>query len=179
MSARNVAFIETVLDITGKRVFVDSSKDRLRPKALRRFSSLDVRVVHLVRDVRGVVASNLRRDEHLTAGEVARAWRRLHQRVEVTLASWPKESRLLVRYEDFCRNTKDVLRRCYGFCKVDPDFLIEDIEAVSHHLVGNPMRLTPISNIKLDERWRDQLSVDQVKEIERVAGDVGRKYGYY
>ncbi len=59
--ARNEAFVESVLDVTGKEVFVDTSKDRLRVKALRNFSPFDVRAIHLIRDVRGVVASQLRR----------------------------------------------------------------------------------------------------------------------
>jgi len=178
MSARNVAFIETVLNITGKRVFVDSSKDRLRPKALRRFSSLDVRVIHLVRDVRGVVASNLRRDTHLTAGQIARSWRRRHRRVQVTLESWPKDKHILLRYKDLCKNTEDTLMRLYDFCQIDLDFKIDDLETVSLHLVGNPMRLTQISEIKLDERWKEELTIAQLKEIERVAGAMGWQYEY-
>ncbi len=178
MSARNEAFIETVLDITGKQVFVDSSKDRLRPKALRRFSSLDVRVIHLLRDVRGVVASNLRRDTHLTAGQAARSWRRRHRRIDVTLESWPQDKHILLRYEDLCENIEGTLGRLYDFCEVDPGFEIQDLQAVPQHLVGNPMRLTQVSEIKLDERWKDELTRAQLKEIERIAGTVARQYEY-
>ncbi|WP_339134474.1 MAG: sulfotransferase [Candidatus Electrothrix sp. GW3-4] len=179
MSDRNTAFIETVLEITGKRVFIDSSKDRLRPKALRRFSPLDVRIIQLVRDVRGVVASSLRMDKKLTAAQAARSWCRLHQRVERTAASWDKESNIIIRYEDLCHKTEDTLKRLYTFCGVSPDFTIKNIQTVSHHLIGNDMRLTPISKIQIDTRWQEELSNDQLKEIEEVAGDLGRTYGYY
>lgn len=180
MSERNTAFIKTVLELTGKRVFIDSSKDRLRPKVLRQFSPLDVRVIQLIRDVRGVVASNLRRkDQNLTTAQAAKSWCRLHRRVETTLAPWKKGSNIIIRYEDLCRNTHDTLRRIYEFCEVDPDIEIENIDTASQHLIGNPMRLTPISTIQLDTRWQKELTDDQLKEIEKVAGYQGRKYGYF
>ncbi len=176
---RNEAFIKTVLSITGKQVFVDSSKDRLRPKVLRRFSSLDVRVIHLVRDVRGVVASNLRRYKTVSAGQVAHDWRQLHRRVKVTLESWPKDKYIVVRYEDLCQNMEKTLKRLYVFCDAGPNFKINDLQSVSDHLIGNPMRLSRISELKLDERWKDELTASQLKEIEQVAGPVGRQYGYF
>jgi hypothetical protein len=179
MTNRNKAFIETVLEITGKQVFVDSSKDRLRPKALQRFSSLDVRIIHLVRDVRGVVASQLRRDAHITAAEAARAWRQRHRRVEITLASWPKDKQILVRYEDLCINTEGILKQLYNFFGVNPDYKIGNEEVNSQHLIGNPMRLTQVSKIDLDERWKNELTSDQLKEIELNAGALGRKHQYF
>jgi len=179
MAARNVAFVETVLELTGSRVFVDSSKDRMRPKALRRFSAFDVRMIQLVRDPRGVVASNLRRDEQLEAGQVARSWSRRHHRVAVTLESWPRDSYILVRYEDLCSDPGGALDRIFRFCRVDPTSGVDGAKNVSHHLVGNPMRLTRISDIRPDERWRDQLSIGQLEAIEREAGEMGKKYGYY
>lgn len=179
MADRNEAFIKTVLDITGKKAFVDSSKDRLRPKALRRFSSsLEVRIIHLVRDVRGVVASQVRRDKNVTVRQAARAWRQRHRRIEVTLETWPKENHTLVRYEDLCVNTEAILRQLYEFCGVDPDYKIEDYQVIEHHLIGNPMRLSQLSTIEIDERWRDELAPNQIKEIEIVSGCIARKYDY-
>lgn len=179
MSDRNEAFIETVLDITGKQAFVDSSKDRLRPKALRRFSSsLDVRIIHLVRDVRGVIASQLRRDKNVTVRQAARAWRQRHRRIELTLESWPQDKHTLVRYEDLCKSTDAILKLLYGFFEVDLNHKIENYRSVDQHLIGNPMRLNQLSKIELDERWRDELKPGQIKEIEIVAGDMARKYKY-
>lgn len=179
MADRNRAFIETILEITGKRAFVDSSKDRLRPKALRRFSSLDVRIVHLVRDVRGVVASQLRRDKDVTAAQAARAWRQRHHRVAITLASWAKEKQMVVRYEDLCRDPEATLKQIYSFCEVDPDCKITNYQDLPHHLIGNPMRLTRVSKIEPDERWKEELTSTQLKDIELIAGSVGRQYHYF
>ncbi len=176
--ARNVAFVESVLEATGKRVFVDTSKDRLRLNALRRYAPLEVRAIHLVRDARGVVASRLRRDTAIDAREAARQWARLHQRLHVTLGTLPAERRIQVRYEDLCHDPRGMLRRIYEFCQVDPDVQLPDLRTVPQHIVGNSMRLTHLPEIRLDERWRNLLTNDQLADIQRVAGALIRRYGY-
>ena len=177
---RNVAFIESVLEVTGKDVFVDSSKGSVRLKALRRFSSsLDLRAIHLVRDVRGVTASELRRELSPGAAGSARKWARLHRGIEAVLKTWPEERYIRVRYEDLCQDTERTLERIYNFCGMNPDHRIKDFRAASHHIVGGKMRLSSESEITLDERWKIQLTPEQLKEIERVAGPVAHRYGYF
>jgi hypothetical protein len=176
--SRNVALIESVLEVSGKRVFVDTSKDRMRLNALRRFSALDIRAIHLVRDARGVVASRLRRGVGIDAREAARQWVRLHRRLEVTLSALPVERRMLVRYEDVCQDVPGMLRKLYHFCGVDPDVDIANFRAMSHHIVGNPMRLKQLSEIRLDERWRSLLTGEQIDQISQVAAQFLRHYGY-
>lgn len=176
---RNVALIESVLEVTNKNVFVDSSKGAVRLKALQRFSSLDVRAIHLVRDVRGVTASELRRGLSPGAATTARRWARLHRGIEATLKTWPEEKYIRVRYEDLCQETESTLERIYNFCNVDPTHRIKDFRAASHHILGSTMRLRSESKITLDERWKEQLTADQLKEIEQIAGTVARRYGYF
>lgn len=179
MVKRNVAFIESVLEVTGKEIFVDSSKGSFRLKALRRLSSLDVRGIHLVRDVRGVAASELRRGKSSSAAESAKMWTRLHRGIEAIIKNLPEERYIRVRYEDLCLETESTLERIYNFCKVDPNHRVKDFRMASHHIVGSTMRLRSESEITLDERWKNQLTADQLKEIERIAGPVAHRYGYY
>lgn len=172
--ARNLAFIEAVLAETGKCVFVDTSKDHLRARALKMFAAYPVRVVHLVRDPRGVTASRLRRGVPIDAREAARQWVRLHSRLQ-RLAD---DHYLRVRYEDLCRHPREVLQQVYAFCGVDPHFEIVNLAATQHHIVGNAMRLENLSAIQLDERWRDRLTAVQQNEIWQIAGKLGAQYGY-
>jgi hypothetical protein len=176
--ARNVAFVEAVLEVTGKDVFVDTSKNRLRLQSLRKFSPLDVRAIHLVRDVRGVVASRLQRGEDIGAREAARQWVKSNQKLQTNLRSLPEEARVLLRYEDLCQDVPGTLERLFHFCGVDPGVKVTDFRAVPHHIVGNPMRLRAVSGIRLDERWKSLLTEDQLKEIEQAAGTLSRRYGY-
>jgi len=176
--ARNEAFVKAVLGVTGKSVFVDTSKDRLRVRALHKFSSLDVRAIHLVRDVRGVVASRLRRRAGLSACEAARQWARLHQKLEIMLSVLPERKQMRLRYEDLCGDVPGTLEQLYHFCGVKPDIGSVDFRTVPHHIVGNPMRLDNLSEIRLDERWRTLLTEDQLEEISLVAGPLSDRYGY-
>lgn len=176
--ARNEALIESVLAVTGKRVFVDTSKDRLRLPMLRRYSSLDVRAIHLVRDVRGVVASRLRRGAAIDAREAARQWAVLHERIRRTLSALPSDKRTHVGYEDFCRDVRGTLAQLDRFCGVDPERRPSELWPESHHIVGNEMRLKPSSEIRLDERWRSILSEDQLAAIRWGAGATSLRYGY-
>lgn len=176
--ARNEAFIKAVLAVTGKRVFIDTSKDRLRARAFHSLSSLDVRAIHLVRDARGVVASRLRRDGNIGPAEAARQWVRLHQKFQIALQTWPKGKSIRVRYEDLCRNPQTILKQLYQFCGVDPEVTLGDFRTVPQHIVGNPMRLNNITEIRVDERWHSLLTEEQLAEINKIAGPLSRQYGY-
>jgi len=174
---RNVAFVESVLEVTGESVFVDSAKDRLRPKALLRLAPFDVGIIHLVRRVEGVVASQLRRGRGPDVGKLAQDWVKRHRRVEVNLQSWPVTKYIQVRYEDICQRTEEELCRLYTFCGVNSDVKAVNFQT-PQHIVGNPMRLRPLSEIKLDERWCNELTAEQLQIIDRVAGDIKQRYGY-
>ncbi len=176
--ARNLAFVDSVLKLTGKSVFVDTSKDHLRARALKMFSTCDVRVIHLVRDPRGVAASRLSRGVQLQAGEMARQWVRLHSRLQTWNGVLAPGKYIRVRYEDLCQDPRGMLRTLYAFCGVDPEFEASDFRSCPHHIVGNPMRLTNLSVIRLDERWRELLAEEQQKEVWQTAGKLAARYGY-
>lgn len=180
--ARNLAFIDTVLELTGKRVFVDTSKDRIRFRALRRYSDLDVRVIHLVRDVRGVIVSRLRRGRAPHgARQAAHEWRLIHEKIEAVRQLLPADRYIQVRYEDFCADVCGNLERLYHFCGVSSDVDASSLLHTPHHILGNPMRLSELKDlrdIRLDERWRDLLTSDDLEAIGEGAGALSRRYGY-
>lgn len=180
--ARNLAFIDTVLDITGKHVLVDTSKDRLRFRAFRQYADLDVRVIHIVRDVRGVVASRLRRGRaRVDARMAARDWCRIHERIEATLGTLPPDRYIQVRYEDLCRDVCGTLAQLYRFCGVSPQVDAASLLRSTQHIVGNRMRLselTDIQDIRIDERWRGLLTSKELEDIGQSACVLSRRYGY-
>ena len=174
---RNQAFIQSVLTVTNKDVLVDTAKDRIRLRALRKFSTLNVRIIHLVRDVRGVVASWLRRGRN-NIPESATQWVKWHNRLEKSWGTLPADTYIRIRYEDLCQDVPGTLKQLYKFCGVDSEIEIDDFRQASHHIVGNQMRLDNLSKIKLDERWRNTLTREQLQQINKLAGDLNRHYGY-
>ena len=171
---RNRAFAEAVLEITGGRVFIDASKERMRILHLQRHlaPAMEFRVIHLVRDVRGVVESNLRRGKKpgLTAELAARNWANTHDIILRNLAHVPAARRTTVRYEDLCRDPDGTMRALFAFCDVDPGIRVTDVVSREQHLIGNQMRLGSAAEIRLDERWRDALRAPDLAAIGRIAG---------
>lgn len=175
---RNQAFVESVLAVSNKSVLVDTSKDRLRVRGLRQFSTLDVRIIHLVRDVRGVAASWLRRGRN-DLSAAARQWVKWHTWIEQNFAALPADKYLFLRYEDLVSKVPEMLQQIYTFCGVDNTIEIYDYRAVDHHIIGNPMRLAQTSEIRIDERWKSILTTTQLAEINQIAGELNRNYGYH
>ena len=176
--ARNKTFVESVLQLTGKQIFVDTSKDRLRARALKMFSDYDVRVIHLIRDPRGVIASRLRRHPDLPINQAAQEWVWLHSRLEDFRRYLTPAKYLRLRYEDLCREPRATTQELYRFCGADASFEMPDLKSTAHHIVGNPMRLNSVSVIRLDESWRESLTIEQQTEIWQITKKLSMQYGY-
>lgn len=174
---RSWQFANLVMDVTGADAFVDASKERLRIRYLERFLPARPLVIHLVRDVRGVVDSTMRRgkvDEDAT--HIARRWARTNDTIRRQLAELPAERQLQVRYEDLCRDVEGELRRAFAFIGVDPEAPKAPI-GQDQHMLGNRMRLSVASDVRLDERWRQALPAATERAVIAAAAPVfGRLY---
>lgn len=185
--------------VHGARLVVDTSKDPYRLHLLRvasrlgstRAGSMDVRVVHLVRDPRGFVASTVgatrveRRSERapasspsfLRVARVAARWLVQQLLFERLRAGDPPA--LLVRYEDLASDPHTELERIAAWLGVDasgfdpPAFRA----APGHALGGNPMRHRS-DPIALDERWRSDLRPAQATLTWWICAPLARRYGY-
>jgi len=169
--SRNDAVVESVLAVTGKRVFADASKDPVRARHFVRWSRHDTFVLHLVRDAPGFVSSFLKnKDKDGTAREATlvggiRAWNQMLAQVERLLRTVAPPRVLRVRYEDLCLRTSRELGRIAGFVGIGPFDDHVDFRAGEHHIIGNRMRLGSSSEIRLDTAWQDRLAPP---ELERV-----------
>jgi len=176
LGERNREFANIVLDVTNKRVFVDTSKEGMRLRYLHRYLEMDLKVVHLIRDVRGVVSSSRRRfGAQVDAGSAARAWARNNRTLMRHVQALDEDDRMLVRYEDLCRDPEGTMAALYRFCGVDPSAAPSpSVSYESQHLLGNRARLEPTTEIRLDERWRTSLSSEDLVAIMRASAPLAR-----
>jgi hypothetical protein len=189
------ALFSAISDVSGKDVIVDSSKLRGRVLALAKVPDVELYVVHLVRDVRGVAWSlkkSFTKQEEQGIPRQIKAlpvWRAAAQWCLVNLQSeWvkrqlPQERSLCIRYEDFVTDPKATLQRIGEFAGCNLWELGDAVMAgatmnVHHTIAGNRLRMAGRVKLRADEEWRCKLSRQEQWSISGVAGWMMRRYGY-
>ncbi|MCP3977870.1 MAG: sulfotransferase [bacterium] len=174
---RNVALFGALAEVGNASVVVDASKDPRRYAYLRRSPQLELYVLSLVRDAPGFVNSFRRNSgASITAG--CRSWARMARHVDRLLAEVPAPRALRMRYEDLCADPARELSRVARWLGVGPFPAELAFRAVEHHVIGNRMRLSGADEIRLDERWRSELSADELRIVVRRTAAVRRRLGY-
>lgn len=169
--------IDVILRLQGGVWFVDSSKDPVRLKYLSETGDYELRVIHLLRDGRGVTYSSIK-NKGMSAESAARDWKHTHAQIERLERKIGSERVFRLKYENLCTDVKGTLSALFTFIGVDPARAAEDYRDIEHHILGNRMRLKSGSEVKLDETWREKLGADDLATFERVAGAANRKFGY-
>jgi hypothetical protein len=167
---------EAIAAEAGAACVVDASKWPVQALALAR-AGLDVRVIHLVRDVRGVAYSLGKRDvsrphavaeadvmTHQSPAEAAARWVAVQS--QAGLLRWCGLPVTRMRYEEFVRHPRRAVEAALAGLglSVPPARLahIRDGQVVlgtSHGLSGNPSRFTGGEiTLRADEKWRASMS---------------------
>lgn len=196
---QNAALVGSILEITGKRMVIDSSKTGVRLKYLLRNPDLDVRVIRMIRDgravsltymepfefadatdpsLRGGGSGNGKHYKKFSASEAATIWRRSNEEAEHVLAGVDRSKWMEVRYEDLCADPDTTLRKICKFLELAPEKIVRNFRTVEQHVVGNGMRMDKTSEIRADDRWRSHLAKDDLDVFNSIAGELNRKYGY-
>jgi len=171
------ALARAVLEETKTEVFVDTARDHLRPKMLAADPRFDVRVIHLVKDVRANAASTMKHTD-ASAAEGARIWRRANLEADRNRRYLPPGRWLRLRYDELCRDVQGTLDRIADFLEVPRAALPEDFRSVSHHIIGNTMRLRSRGSVREDTSWRERLSGADLRVVARIAGAENRAFGF-
>jgi hypothetical protein len=185
-----------VAEASGGRVVVDSTKDPPFAFLLRHVPGLDVRLLHLVRDSRGVAYSwtkVVRKPERTDEVEHMDVYHPLGMGLRwlvynglVHALARLRVPHLLVRYERLVTEPHRHLAQIMRLAGVDagPDaFAFLDDDAVSlgvHHTVaGNPMRFSRGRiRLRVDDAWREKLPRAQQLAVYVLTWPLMRLYGY-
>lgn len=172
----NVAFVRSVLATTGASVFCDTTKGSSRLARLLAIPDFDVRIVTLVRDARGYVASAKRRGKRTS--DAAETWRKDQLSIRALTQVLPSDRRMLVRYEDLCTDLSGTLERFWDFCGVPRIPTPTRVLSEEHHVLGNNMRMAGAIEVKLDHRWQRELDEGEQSAVLQIAGRLNREFGY-
>jgi hypothetical protein len=185
---------QAIAEVAGRRVVVESSKAPVRAAVLSHIRGIDLRLIHLVRDVRGVAWS---RKKSFTPAPEAGVTRHqpgrgvLYSTVywllvnlvagQVRAARSPHS--LLVRYEDLVTRTEEVLDAISAMAEVDFRQLTVAIRnhqqlAVSHLFAGNRVRMSGSIRLQPDVEWQQQMPQLDQRITAITAHWTLKHYGY-
>jgi hypothetical protein len=184
-----------IAEESGATVVVDSSKHSSLAFCLRTDPGIDLRVVHAVRDSRGVAYSwtkEVRRPESAAGADLMTRYSPVrsallwtgHNASLALLARLGTPTRVL-RYEDFVADPARRVGELAAFAGLPADRAIGSLDGSSVHLrashtvAGNPMRFT-VGQITLtrDDAWRTQLPRDQRRLTTLLTLPLLAAYGY-
>lgn len=175
---RNKAFMSAALEAAGKSVFLDATKYPTRIPLLERMN-VSLKVIHLVRDPRGYCYS-VRKHRPQSTEAPARDWVRVNRLAEYHLRRLPPNRWRRVSYESICADPQGSLQKLTDFMGVEPLVVPDDFRKCPNHVIGNAMRLPSDGRvtIQLDEKWRRTLPQEDLQATARIAGALGRQYGF-
>ena len=164
----------SIQEITGCKVIVDTTKSPLWGYLLSLMDNLDVYVIHLVRDPRGIAYSRKKKIiqpdkektiylERFNSFDSSLKWN-VRNLLSESLWEKNKDKYLMVRYEDFARKPKMVVSTILDFISesdVSIPFTSEnEVElSINHSAWGNPSRFkTGKIELKADDEWQNKLN---------------------
>ena len=189
---RTAGLYRAVLAVSGKRILVDSSKRRSRALLLATTPEIDLRIIHLVRDVRGVAWSERKSFKNApdcqdTKGrpvwQTALQWN-LHnlQSDWVRRQLHPARS-IRIRYEDLVTQPQKTLDEIGRLIDLDMSQLAETLarggQMQAGHLIGgNRMRMAGSVRLRADTEWFEKLSTRERWICGLLSGRMMGRYGY-
>ena len=105
-------------------------------------------------------------------------WRRGIVAAEKLLSRLDPSMWTQVQYEDLCADPQAELKRLCAFLGLDPCRINLDFRSAGLHVFGNKMRLSSEQNIRLDDKWRTELTHSQISTIEHLAARQLIRCGY-
>jgi hypothetical protein len=172
----NLIFIRSALSFKGARVFVDASKNPYRLRFLRVLPHVELKVLHLIRDLRGVVLSFIE-NRGLDAAEATRMWMR--EQLNIFRITNEVSPVLRVHYEDLCKQVDGTLAEIHKFVGVEPNPFTGNFQSVEHHILGNKMRLEHTGKIVNSARWKTTLSQAELDRINWTATSFVKRFGFH
>ncbi|UCC50641.1 MAG: hypothetical protein JSV68_16210 [Anaerolineaceae bacterium] len=185
------ALYRAVQQVSGSPFLVDSSLSPRRAYGLTLNPRIDLYLIHLVRDGRGIIWS-LKKPGKKTLTKVykpAPSWRTSRYWITANLQSaWvfnhvKEDKRQMIRYEDFVTSPSTILDKIGTLVGEDLSGLVTGSTLVHpnqdrHTVGGNRIRMQKDIRIRPDFAWLEHLPEKDRKLYWGMAGWLARQYGY-
>lgn len=187
--------LAAIRDVSGTEIVVDSSKVVARALVLSMVEGVDLRLIHMIRDCRGVAWSRKKRfqkdvragiykdDQGHGVSRSALVWARANLLVGQLRRSLPPERSIRLRYEDFISQPAIELQRIGNLAGVNLETLAEGIVdglpmKTGHTIAGNRLRMAGAVRLRPDVEWVEKLTWREQALCWSLAGWLMKAYGY-
>lgn len=189
---RTVKLLRGMAMVSGRPILVDSSKLPGRAFALAAMPGIDLHVVHVVRDGRGVAWSLMKGHRRSVEKGVQRELRpkpllytALRWSIVNLAAEWlcrrvgPARS-IRVRYEDFVDDPRGTIGQIVGLVGEEPHIPATDLApfAPQHQVAGSRHRMEKSLTIRGDDRWKREMPGWKQRLFTFLCAPLLRRYGY-
>uniref|UniRef100_UPI0037E6FF7E carbohydrate sulfotransferase 6-like n=1 Tax=Semicossyphus pulcher TaxID=241346 RepID=UPI0037E6FF7E len=164
--------------------------------------SLDLRIIHLVRDPRAVMLSKLRTagnfhiDDHIileqrsipaaevqyqVLQEVCRGHVRINERAILKPPPFLEGRYKMVRYEDIAHNPLEEINEMYDFAGLEMTTQLKEwiyMLTSGKRENNHPFEVSPRNATDVSQAWRSMLSHDKVKQVQEVCEGAMSLLGY-
>lgn len=186
---------QAIAKVSGKPVVVDSSKNPVRALAMSYVKGIDLKLIHLIRDGRGV-AWSLKKpyqkdpekgvQKDLPARPIwrtAMSWSINNLLAERAVSRLDSASTLQLRYEDFVSRPSEALDRVGYLTGLDFNKVNRALEngeefQVGHTIAGNRVRMGERIQLRADTEWLKVLPKRDRAIFWTIAGKIASRYGY-
>lgn len=189
------ALYESVKKVSNKSIIVDSSKLPSRAFMLSLIPGIDLRLIHLIRDGRGVAWSLKRTykvnkragvQTYIKSRPVWRsaiAWLHSNMRSAWVRNKLDKNKSIQMRYEEFVNEPRKSLYHIGQLVGVDFNEVASALESgksinIGHTVAGNRLRMDGKLSLRLDEEWKQKMSKIDQWQFCAIAGCMLKKYHY-
>lgn len=177
--------------VGGSPILVESSLSPRRGFGLTKNHDIDLYLIHMVRDGRGVIWSLMKPGKKIMTKKyvpapplrTTRYWISANLQSLFVSSQVRREKKMLLRYEDFVTNPTETLTRIGEWIGEDLSGLIADFSLTNpdeerHTVGGNRIRMKKDIRIRADFAWHEHLSQKDRKLFWRAAGWLAKRFGY-
>ena len=168
------ALYEAIHEVSGKSLIIDSSKIPTQAMFLSMVKGLDLSLLHLVRDARGICWSSIKKAERVAKRQVSvgktwitllraiAGWSLANLESELIARRMPKGHTMLMRYEDFVINPDKMLEKLGVFTKRNFESVIKKVHKreildKGHAIAGNRLRKKVAIRLQPDFEWKEKM----------------------
>ncbi|WP_313802836.1 sulfotransferase [Sphingobium sp.] len=189
---RTLKLLRGMAMVSERPILVDSSKLPGRAFALAAMPGIDLHVVHVVRDGRGVAWSLMKGHRRSVESGVQRElrpkpllytalrWSMVNLAAEMLCRRVGAKRSIRVRYEDFVDDPRGIIGRIVALVGEEPHIPATDLAPFEpqHQVAGSRHRMQKSLTIRDDDKWKREMPGWKQRLFTLLCAPLLRRYGY-